>query len=73
MTRLSMITERGTAINLAFCISFYPCNEYNTLQKIDDFLSAKKISFITVYKSMFKTICIAVMNGPLFGWLDEID
>ena len=47
MTRLSMIIERGAAANLAFCICLYPCNEYNTLQKIDDFSSAKKISLIT--------------------------
>ena len=67
-----MIIKRGAAANLALCIYFCPCNEQNTLQKIDVISSAKKISFIAVQKSMFKTMCVAVMNGPLFGWLDEI-
>ena len=67
-----MIIKRGAAANLALRIYFYPCNEQNTLQKIDVISSAKKISFIAVQKSMFKTMCVAVMNGPLFGWLDEI-
>ena len=61
------------AVNLAFHICFYPCNECNALQKTHNFLSAKKMSFIAAQKSMFKTMCIAVMNGPLFGWLHEID
>ena len=30
------------AVNLAFHICFYPCNECDTLQIIDNFLSAKK-------------------------------